>query len=130
MIYLIGGTLCLLSFKEHNMETVFDTMNGGSATSLYIIGAIFLILGIVFLCGKGANLVAGYNTLSKEEKEKYDEKILTRWIGYGFTPIGITIIVFGLFGMYIPSGFVSLIPIEAGITIVFAFIGSIRAKRK
>lgn len=46
-----------------------------------IIVAVFVILGIVFLKGKGAFLVAGYNTASREERAKYDEKALCRFMG-------------------------------------------------
>ena len=38
------------------------------------IAAIFVVLGIIFAAGKGANLIAGYNTASREEKAKTDEK--------------------------------------------------------
>ncbi|MBT9778006.1 DUF3784 domain-containing protein [Clostridium sp. MCC353] len=40
------------------------------------LAAVFCLLGIVFaLSGeKGAMLVSGFNTLSKEEREKYDRK--------------------------------------------------------
>lgn len=43
--------------------------------------ALFVLLGIVFLCGKGAFLIAGHNTLPPEEKAKVDEKKLTRFMG-------------------------------------------------
>ena len=43
--------------------------------------AIFLILAILLLCGKGAFLIAGYNTMTKEEKEKYDSKALCKSTG-------------------------------------------------
>lgn len=39
----------------------------------FIFVALFVILGIIFLCGKGSFLIAGYNTASKVEKEKIDE---------------------------------------------------------
>lgn len=42
---------------------------------------LFLILGIVFLRGKGSFLIAGYNTASQSEKEKIDEKKLCRYVG-------------------------------------------------
>ena len=42
------------------------------------IAVLFLILGIVFAVGKGANLIAGYNTASPEEKAKIDEKKLLK----------------------------------------------------
>ena len=46
-----------------------------------IIVGVFIILGIVFLKGKGSFLIAGYNTASKAEKEKTDEKKLCRYMG-------------------------------------------------
>ena len=34
--------------------------------------ALFLILAIVFIMGKGDMLIAGYNTADAEDKKKYD----------------------------------------------------------
>ena len=42
--------------------------------------ALFIVLGIVFLCGKGAFLIAGYNPLPSEEA-KVDEAKLTKFMG-------------------------------------------------
>ena len=42
---------------------------------------MFVILGIVFSKGKGAFLIAGYNTASKAEKQKTDEKKLCKFMG-------------------------------------------------
>ena len=42
---------------------------------------LFIGLAIVFFCGKGAFLIAGYNTASKEEKSLFDEKQLYRFMG-------------------------------------------------
>ena len=44
---------------------------------LFITG-LFVLLGIIFALGKGADLIAGYNTASAEEKEKYDVKKLCK----------------------------------------------------
>ena len=46
-------------------------------------GTILLlaVLGLVLRAGKGAFLIAGYNTASKEEKEKTDEKKLCKAVG-------------------------------------------------
>lgn len=41
---------------------------------------LFVILGISFSRGKGIDLVAGYNTLPKEEKDKIDKKALCRYM--------------------------------------------------
>lgn len=46
-----------------------------------ITALLFILLGIVFSCGKGASLIAGYNTASSEEKAEYDEKALCRVVG-------------------------------------------------
>ena len=43
-----------------------------------VIAALFVVLGIIFALGKGANLIAGYNTASYEEKSKTDEKKLLK----------------------------------------------------
>lgn len=42
---------------------------------------LFIILGFVFLSGKGAFLIAGYNTLPKEEQDKFDVTALCRFMG-------------------------------------------------
>ncbi len=47
---------------------------------LIIIG-LFIVLGVIFSSGKGAFLIAGYNTLPKEEKEKYDTASLCKFMG-------------------------------------------------
>lgn len=39
---------------------------------LFIIPGLLLVLGIVILLGKGDWLIAGYNTASHEERERYN----------------------------------------------------------
>ena len=39
-----------------------------------IAALLFLVLGIVFACGKGTFLIAGYNTLPEEKKARYDAR--------------------------------------------------------
>ena len=46
-----------------------------------IIVVLFVTLGIVFLKGKGLFLIAGYNTASKAEKERTNEKKLCKYMG-------------------------------------------------
>ena len=46
-----------------------------------LILAILIVLGCVLLSGHGAWLIAGYNTMSPEEKSKYNEKALCRAMG-------------------------------------------------
>ena len=44
-----------------------------------IIAVLIAVMGIVILVGKGDMLIAGYNTASKKEREKYNIKKL-RWL--------------------------------------------------
>lgn len=48
---------------------------------MMIIVILFLLIGIYMLTGRGGFLIAGYNTLPAEQKEKYDEKRLCRFTG-------------------------------------------------
>lgn len=57
-----------------------------------IVGIIMLLVivpSIILMMGKGAWLIAGYNTLSKEEKAQYDSVALCRFIGKCLLPIGL-----------------------------------------
>lgn len=45
---------------------------------IIILTVAFSIMGVVFAFGKGAFLIAGYNTATDAEKAKYDEKRLCR----------------------------------------------------
>ena len=50
--------------------------------ALYTIFTVtFVLLGIVFSIGKGASLIAGYNTASAAEQEEYDEIKLCKFMG-------------------------------------------------
>lgn len=52
---------------------------------------LFIGLGIYMLQGKGGWLIAGYNTMSKEDKEKYDEEALCKATGKLILAIAFTI---------------------------------------
>ncbi|NLZ29652.1 MAG: DUF3784 domain-containing protein [Methanomicrobiales archaeon] len=44
-------------------------------------GVIVLVIGIIIRAFNVSSLIAGYNTASAEEQEKYDERALTRFVG-------------------------------------------------
>ena len=48
---------------------------------LIVVAAILVITGVVILIGRGDNLIAGYNTASRKERELYDIKRLRGLIG-------------------------------------------------
>ncbi|WP_237475779.1 DUF3784 domain-containing protein [Virgibacillus salexigens] len=47
---------------------------------MFVIG-LFIVLGIILINGKGSSLIAGYNTMPPEEKEKYDTVALCKFMG-------------------------------------------------
>ena len=62
--------------------TVKD-ISHGPAWIIWIVFAFFAVISMVLLSGHGANMIAGYNTSTKEEKSRIDEKKLCRVIGSG-----------------------------------------------
>lgn len=62
---------------------------------------ILLILAIILLSGKGGFLVAGYNVLTKKEKQKYNEKKISRIMGVFLSFIVIGLATDILFGKYL-----------------------------
>ena len=87
----------------------------GPDWGVWIVFVIFAVLSIVLLSGHGSWVISGYNTASKEEKEKYDEKKLCRTMGIGMTIISILILIMGLFESVLPAFFVY---IAVGIIVV------------
>lgn len=53
----------------------------GEIIGLFVVLIIFLIAAIFLSFGKGAFLIAGYNMMSKNEKQKYDEVALCKFVG-------------------------------------------------
>ncbi|GAB6109823.1 DUF3784 domain-containing protein [Fusibacter bizertensis] len=59
----------------------------------WIVLGIFVIITIVLLSGKGGWLIAGYNTMSAEEKAQYDARKLSKSVGVLFLFIDIEILI-------------------------------------
>ncbi|MBQ0059064.1 MAG: DUF3784 domain-containing protein [Lachnospiraceae bacterium] len=66
--------------------TMKDLSNGPDWI-VWAVFALLVVLSAVLLSGHGTNLIAGYNTSSKEEKDKYDVKKLCRVVGGGLLAI-------------------------------------------
>ena len=95
---------------------------------LIILAAIMLIMGIIILIGKGDNLIAGYNTASKEERSQYYIKRLRGLIG-GFLLILAPMMVLLLGGESLVAGF-SFIAFTFVLCIVLAILANTWAKKK
>ena len=71
---------------------------------LILVEAMFITLSVLFFMGKGKNLIAGYNTMSKEEKEKYDEKKLCKSMGFMSLICAVMTGVMAVFGYLVEKG--------------------------
>ena len=78
----------------------------GSDVIVWIVFGIFAVISIILLSGHGSWFISGYNTASKEEKEKYDEKKLCRTMGIGMSIIAILVLTMGLLENILPASFV------------------------
>lgn len=61
--------------REHNWG------GGEMVIANLIIIMLFIFLGTVFISGRGAFLIAGFNTLPQEEQDKYDTVALCKFMG-------------------------------------------------
>ena len=52
-------------------------VSSGPDWIIWIVFAAFAIISIILLSGHGANMIAGYNSASKEEKNRFNEKKLS-----------------------------------------------------
>ena len=54
-----------------------------------VTGLAIVAIAIALLRGKGAFLIAGYNTMDKKEQEKWDTMALCKFVGKIMLPMGI-----------------------------------------
>ena len=90
---------------EVSMKKLSDLSTGPDGV-IWIVFILFTILSIILLSGHGSWLISGYNTASKEEKAKYNEKKLCRTLGIGMAVIAVLILVMGMFEDVLPAFFV------------------------
>ena len=81
-------------------------VSNGPDWIVWVVFVIFVVISIVLLSGHGSWFIAGYNTASKEEKKKYDEKKLCRTMGVGMSIIAILALIMGLLENILPAFFV------------------------
>ena len=66
-------------------------MTKGDIFSLVITGLLalgILAAAVLLICGKGGRLLAGYNTMTPEERAVFDERALCRFWGKILLPMG------------------------------------------
>ena len=89
---------------------------------------VLLALSIVFMLGKGANLISGYNMMSEKEKKKYDSAAMCRFWGKYLLSIAILtpVIPFGeICGIsWLPWTYAAYVMISAICVIVYCNTGN------
>lgn len=65
-------------------------------SGIWVLIGVFALLSIILLLGKGSWLIAGYNTSSRAEKEKYDKKKLCKTVGMMLSAITVALSIFAL----------------------------------
>ena len=80
-------------------------ISNGADWIMWVVFVIILIISIILLSGHGSWFISGYNTASKEEKAKYDEKKLCKTTGFGMAVMAVLIFVMGLFEDVLPASF-------------------------
>lgn len=101
--------------------TMADISNGPTWVG-YAGAIILIILSLILLSGHGSWLIAGYNTASPKEKEKYDQRKLCRVTGGGLGIISVLVLITCIFEHQLPASFVyvliAVIFIDVAITII------------
>jgi len=84
----------------------------------YILAGLMFVLSIILLSGRGSWLIAGYNTMSKEQQNKYDSKKLTRATGVMLiiTSIALLALAFSLINAIV---FLIIVFVSVIITIIY-----------
>ena len=101
------------------------TLDDVSSYGLWAVFGLLAIISIIFLTGHGVSLIAGYNTASKEEKEKYNTKKLRHCMGIGMSVITILVGIMAinkklLQNNYFVFIFVALVLIDVVVMIVMS----------
>ena len=75
---------------------------------MYSTAALLIIPSVLLLFGRGAFLIAGYNTASPEKKAAYDEQKLCRVTGGGLLVCGILLLLWAILGENAPPAFAAV----------------------
>jgi len=104
----------LLSTQEGKVMTLRDISNGPDWIPWAGV-VLFAVISLILLSGHGANLIAGYNTASKEEKSKYNTKKLCRVYGSGMSVITVMLLIMTVFEAKLPAYFAVIFLVVTGV---------------
>jgi len=66
---------------------------------------IFAAVSILMISGKGACLIAGYNTADEKAKQRFDAKKLCRVVGAGFSVITFLLLIMAVWAESLTTAF-------------------------
>ena len=92
---------------------------------LLIFASMFLVIGVFLFFGKGTWLIAGYNTMSKKEQKKYDEKKLCKAVGSLCFACCIMLCMMAYLGYRVDTGLMNetdMLPFEVSFVIVMMMV--------
>ena len=82
----------------------------GNIIVAWVVNILMVIASLILISGRGAFLIAGYNTMSKDKKAQYDERKLCRMVGCSLSIIALIMIVATLYSFEMPTFISWLIP--------------------
>lgn len=74
---------------------------------LIILAIFFFVLSILFFCGKGTKLIAGYNTMSEQEKSQFDKTKICKAMGILSLVCGTMLCMMAIFIYCVEAGLLS-----------------------
>jgi len=96
---------------------------------IYIFAALFVVLAVVFLMGKGDKLIAGYNTASEEERKEVNIRRLRILMAAISIITAAFCVLLSFIGEDMKNGLGATIAFVI-VTIVFVILANTWAKKK
>lgn len=89
---------------------------------MWFLVILFAVISITLLSGRGAFLIAGYNTAGKARKMRYDEKKLCRIMGAGIGIITILLVILAASGDNPPAWLTRAFPVVVLLTVAVMIV--------
>ncbi|MCI9491490.1 MAG: DUF3784 domain-containing protein [Dorea sp.] len=98
---------------------------------LSVVIALFAVLSVLFLLGKGSWLIAGYNTASEKEKQQYNKTRLCRVCGGGMAFITVLLLIMEKYEDVLPASIAHIFAIAVfADCIVMCVLGNTICRKK
>lgn len=124
--WVMGGISC---YSKKRSEIAHPLMGGIRMKAQIIAALLFLVLGIVFACGKGTFLIAGYNTLPEEKKARYDARTILRDMSrMMFSCVGCMAV--GILGSIVDAPWLAALGIVLTVLVIVFFLIRINRESK